>query len=58
MIISPNFERQLVIDKLGDGYWIEAFKSTDDGRADIVGDGLCLGEVTLYKNPTCKKTWP
>ncbi len=55
-LISPHFERQLVIDKLGDGYWIEALKATDDGRADIVGYGLGLGEVTLYKNPTWKKT--
>jgi len=53
---KPYFERQLVEDKRGDGYWIEAFNITDDSRPDIVGYGLGMGEVNLYKNPHWKKT--
>lgn len=55
-ILKPHFDRQLVEDKRGDGYWIEAFKlSTDSLRPDIIGYGLGLGEVNLYENPHWKK---
>lgn len=54
-LLKPYFERQLVEEKRKDGYWIEAFIATDDLRPDIVGYGLGLGEVTLYKNPDWKK---
>ena len=53
-LLKPNFERQLIEDKREDGYWIEAFKTIDE-RTDIVGYGLGLGEVNLYKNPVWKK---
>jgi len=53
-ILKPYFERQLVEDKRKDGYWIEAFKTVDE-RTDIIGYGLGLGEVNLYKNPAWKK---
>jgi hypothetical protein len=53
--LKPYFERQLVEDKRKDGYWIEAFITTDDLRPDIVGYGLGVGEVNLYKNPAWKK---
>lgn len=54
-MLKPFFERQLVEDKRKDGYWIEAFNAFDD-RPDLIGYGLGVGEVNLYKNPTWKKT--
>lgn len=53
-LLKPYFHRQLIEDKRKDGYWIEAFKTIDE-RPDIVGYGLGLGEVNLYKNPVWKK---
>lgn len=54
-ILQPFFERQLIEDKRGDGYWIEAFDIDQDSRPDLVGYGLGLVEVNWYQNPTWKK---
>lgn len=54
--LKPDFERQLVEDKRGDGYWIEAFNFfTNSPKPDIIGYGLGLGEVNLYQNPNWHK---
>ena len=52
---KPCFERQLVEDKRGDGYWIEAFDIDGDSKPDLVGYGLGLGEVNWYQNPNWHK---
>jgi hypothetical protein len=54
-ILQPFFDRQLVEDKRGDGYWIEALDIDQDSRPDLVGYGLGLGEVNWYQNPTWNK---
>ncbi|MEN8906144.1 MAG: VCBS repeat-containing protein, partial [Clostridiales bacterium] len=38
-----------------DGYWLEPLDINRNGRLDLIGYGLGLGEVTWYKNPDWTK---
>jgi hypothetical protein len=49
-ISTPQFDRQVVADQLRDGYWIEAPDIDGDGRPDLFGYGLRLGEIYWYQN--------
>lgn len=49
-IRPPEFRGELVADKLRDGYWLEAPDLDGDGRPDLFGWGLRLGEVYWYQN--------
>jgi hypothetical protein len=53
---QPHFERQVVDAHRQDGYWIEAFDIDRDGKPDLVGYGLNMGEVNWYQNPDWDKT--
>ncbi|GGM93437.1 hypothetical protein GCM10010106_47200 [Thermopolyspora flexuosa] len=46
----PKFEPELVADQLRDGYWLEATDLDGDGRPDLFGYGLRLGEIYWYQN--------
>jgi len=46
----PKFEKIIVADQLRDGYWLEAPDIDDDGRPDLFGYGLSLGEIYWYQN--------
>ncbi|RJT77947.1 VCBS repeat-containing protein [Arthrobacter cheniae] len=54
-ITEPLFGSETVTDFLRDGYWLEAADIDGDGRPDLVGYGLSLGEIYWYKNPTWEK---
>ena len=49
-IRTPKFTSELVIDQLRDGYWLEAPDIDGDGRPDLFGYGLRLGEIYWYQN--------
>lgn len=54
-ITEPLFGSETVTDFLRDGYWLEAADIDGDGRPDLVGYGLSLGEIYWYQNPTWEK---
>jgi hypothetical protein len=49
-ITPPAFTSEVVADQLRDGYWLEAPDIDGDGRPDLFGYGLRLGEVYWYQN--------
>ncbi|WP_405505773.1 VCBS repeat-containing protein [Streptomyces cyaneofuscatus] len=49
-IRTPKFTAELVADQLRDGYWLEAPDIDGDGRPDLFGYGLRLGEIYWYQN--------
>jgi hypothetical protein len=50
----PKFTPQVVIDQLRDGYWLESPDFNQDGRPDLIGYGLAMGEIYWYENG---RTW-
>lgn len=46
----PRFEAEVIADQLRDGYWLEAADLDGDGRVDLFGHGLRLGEIYWYRN--------
>ncbi|GAA2745582.1 MULTISPECIES: FG-GAP repeat domain-containing protein [Kitasatospora] len=50
MVRIPKFVPELVADQLRDGYWLEAPDIDGDGRPDLFGYGLRLGEIYWYRN--------
>jgi hypothetical protein len=53
--IEPKFTSEVVESYRNDGYWLEAVDLNRNGRPDLVGYGLGLGEITYYKNPGWSK---
>lgn len=51
----PAFDSVVVTDFLRDGYWLEAADLTGEGRPDLVGYGLKVGEIYSYANPDWTK---
>lgn len=49
-LMIPVFEPELVADHLRDGYWLEAPDLNQDGKPDLFGYGLRLGEIYWYQN--------
>ncbi|MFD5883750.1 MULTISPECIES: FG-GAP repeat domain-containing protein [Streptomyces] len=47
---APKFTAEVVADQLRDGYWLEAPDIDGDGRPDLFGYGLRLGEIYWYAN--------
>lgn len=47
----PAFTPDVVADQLRDGYWVDALDIDHDGRPDLIGYGLTLGEIYWYRNP-------
>lgn len=47
---QPRFTAEVVADQLRDGYWLEAADIDGDGRPDLIGCGLTLGEIAWYRN--------
>lgn len=47
---TPTFTTEVVADQLRDGYWLEAPDIDGDGRPDLFGYGLRLGEIYWYRN--------
>ncbi|GAA3115070.1 VCBS repeat-containing protein [Streptomyces rectiviolaceus] len=47
---APRFTPETVADQLRDGYWLEAPDVDNDGRPDLFGYGLSLGEIYWYQN--------
>ncbi|WP_019891709.1 FG-GAP repeat domain-containing protein [Streptomyces purpureus] len=47
---SPKFTAEVVADQLRDGYWLESPDIDGDGRPDLFGYGLRLGEIYWYQN--------
>ena len=54
-VAVPSFGSETVTDYLRDGYWLEACDVDGDGKLDLVGYGLKVGEIYWYKNPTWSK---
>ncbi|MER6334453.1 VCBS repeat-containing protein [Streptomyces sp. NPDC001034] len=48
--IPPAFTAEVVAEQLRDGYWLEAPDIDQDGRPDLFGYGLRLGEIYWYQN--------
>jgi Aldos-2-ulose dehydratase, beta-propeller domain len=46
----PQFTPQIVIDQLRDGYWVESPDFNQDGKPDLIGYGLAMGEIYWYEN--------
>lgn len=46
----PRFSAHLVIDQLRDGYWLESLDLNGDGKPDLIGFGLAMGEIYWYEN--------
>ena len=51
----PSFTSETVTEQLRDGYWLEAPDIDGDGRPDLFGYGLRLGEIYWYQNG---EGWP
>lgn len=49
-LVPPSFEPEVVADHLRDGYWLESPDLDGNGRPDLFGYGLRLGEIYWYKN--------
>lgn len=47
---APKFTAEVVADQLRDGYWLEAPDIDGDGKPDLFGYGLRLGEIYWYAN--------
>lgn len=54
-IIPPKFSKEIVASNLRDGYWLESADFDQDGKTDLFGYGLTLGEIYWYRNPTWEK---
>ncbi|MFC6087136.1 FG-GAP repeat domain-containing protein [Sphaerisporangium aureirubrum] len=54
-LTPPRFTPEIVTDQLRDGYWLEAPDIDGDGRPDLFGYGLRLGEIYWYQNGA---DWP
>jgi Aldos-2-ulose dehydratase, beta-propeller domain/FG-GAP-like repeat len=54
-LTPPDFVPEVVADHLRDGYWLEAPDIDGDGRPDLFGYGLRLGEIYWYEN---SPGWP
>ncbi len=54
-LIIPEFTKEVVAKNLRDGYWLEAADLNQDGKTDLFGYGLTLGELYWYENPEWKK---
>lgn len=50
MVTPPKFTAEIVAEQLRDGYWLEAPDIDGDGRPDLFGYGLRLGEIYWYAN--------
>jgi hypothetical protein len=46
----PRFTPHVVIDQLRDGYWLESPDLNGDGKPDLIGYGLAMGEIYWYEN--------
>lgn len=46
----PVFKKIIIADQLRDGYWLEAPDINQDGKPDLFGYGLSLGEIYWYEN--------
>lgn len=55
MVTPPKFTAEIVAEQLRDGYWLEAPDIDGDGRPDLFGYGLRLGEIYWYAN---EPGWP
>ncbi len=49
-LLVPTFDKVVVADQLRDGYWLEAPDIDQDGKPDLFGYGLSLGEIYWYEN--------
>jgi hypothetical protein len=49
--IEPKFSSHQVIDQLRESYWLESPDITNNGKPDLIGYGLTMGEIYWYKNP-------
>jgi hypothetical protein len=38
------------MDQLRDGYWLESLDLNGDGKLDVIGFGLAMGEINWYEN--------
>ncbi|MFC0227684.1 FG-GAP repeat domain-containing protein [Serratia aquatilis] len=54
-VIAPVFTKEVVANNLRDGYWLEAADLNQDGKVDVFGYGLTLGELYWYENPDWEK---
>lgn len=52
---TPYFKKEVVSEKLRDGYWLEAADINQDRKVDLFGYGLTLGEVYWYENNNWEK---
>jgi len=52
---KPSFKSEVVESFRNDGYWVEPIDVNNNGKTDLIGYGLGLGEVTAYKNPDWTK---
>lgn len=46
----PKFTKQVVAERLRDGYWVQALDVAGRGRHDLVGYGPGIGEIYWYEN--------
>lgn len=49
-ILPPSFEPEIVAEHLRSAYWVEALDVDLDGRTDLIGYGMSLAEIYLYRN--------
>lgn len=54
-LLVPVFDKVIAADQLRDGYWLEAPDIDQDGRPDLFGYGLSLGEIYWYANNGWKR---
>jgi len=54
-VAVPTFTPEVVADQLRDGYWLESPDIDGDGKPDLFGYGLRLGEIYWYQN---EPQWP
>jgi hypothetical protein len=52
---QPRFKGEVVESYRNDGYWVEPIDINNDGKSDLIGYGLGLGEITAFKNPDWSK---
>ncbi|CAD7381942.1 hypothetical protein [Xanthomonas arboricola] len=46
----PRFTAQIVVERLRDGYWVQALDVAGKGRHDLVAYGPGIGEIYWYEN--------
>lgn len=51
----PKFSPSVVAAQLRDGYWLESPDIDGDGKPDLFGHGLKLGEIYWYQNPEWRR---